>query len=424
MKRTANHALVTVALLVGVRAFVIPHAAHAALTPAQKCTVAKQKAAGKKAAGKITCHTKVKLAAAADPACLQKAEDKFDKAFVKAEKPGACQVIGDAASVEGQVDTFVSALVQALNPGQALQARATTTPAQKCAIAKAKAASKKATAKLTCQIKNLSLPSAQLLNLCFSTAEDKFDTAFTNAEKPGACAATGDAAAIESLVDVFVSGIVAGPPTPTPTFGPTPTPKPCTSGFVDNGNGTITDCSTKLMWEKKDGSGGARDVSNTYQWAGTCTISGTLCQEDAQAEALCNAQTGGAVGCAQCGPGQGVCDLDTSIWSWLAFDVEGIADHNDWRIPTLAELQTILASPCPGGGLPCVPLEFRSPCTPGCSAIGATPCSCTVPGLYWSATTNLAGNPSFAWVVAFGSGGAGTDNKTLGDYVRAVRGGS
>src|SRR5438309_9105764 len=37
--------------------------------------------------------------------------------------------------------------------------------------------------------------------------------------------------------------------------------------YVDNGNGTITDLNTGLMWEKKVQDGGLHDWSNKYEWS-------------------------------------------------------------------------------------------------------------------------------------------------------------
>ncbi len=38
------------------------------------------------------------------------------------------------------------------------------------------------------------------------------------------------------------------------------------AGFVNNGDGTITDTSTGLMWELKTDDGGERDKDNKYTW--------------------------------------------------------------------------------------------------------------------------------------------------------------
>src|SRR5262249_20870553 len=57
--------------------------------------------------------------------------------------------------------------------------------------------------------------------------------------------------------------------------------------YTDNGDGTITDNRTGLMWEKKDRSGGLHEYSHYYPWAGDCTSettcagAGTCCQTDA-----------------------------------------------------------------------------------------------------------------------------------------------
>src|SRR5205085_3257383 len=37
--------------------------------------------------------------------------------------------------------------------------------------------------------------------------------------------------------------------------------------FTDNGDGTITDDASGLMWEKKDNSGGIHDRDNEYTWS-------------------------------------------------------------------------------------------------------------------------------------------------------------
>ena len=39
-----------------------------------------------------------------------------------------------------------------------------------------------------------------------------------------------------------------------------------TLSYTDNGDGTITDNNTKLMWEKKSDDGGLHDKDNTYVW--------------------------------------------------------------------------------------------------------------------------------------------------------------
>ena len=68
-------------LAVGIACVVVSATPVAAkLTPAQKCAGAKLKAAAKKVDSKVKCNAKTNLAAAPDPACVQKAEDMFTKA--------------------------------------------------------------------------------------------------------------------------------------------------------------------------------------------------------------------------------------------------------------------------------------------------------------------------------------------------------
>jgi hypothetical protein len=42
-----------------------------------------------------------------------------------------------------------------------------------------------------------------------------------------------------------------------------------TLSYTDNGDGTITDNNTGLMWEKKDNSGGIHDEGDNYTWGMT-----------------------------------------------------------------------------------------------------------------------------------------------------------
>ena len=106
-----------------------------------------------------------------------------------------------------------------------------------------------------------------------------------------------------------------------------------TPQFVDNGNGTITDRATCLVWEKKDDDnavGSLHDKDNFYQWA--CAEAGTLCQPTAAAATACAGATGSALGCAQCASTS--CN---TIWTWqVALNASGFAGHQDWRVPTSA----------------------------------------------------------------------------------------
>jgi hypothetical protein len=162
--------------------------------------------------------------------------------------------------------------------------------------------------------------------------------------------------------------------------------------FVDNGDGTITDHQTGLMWEKKTG--------------------GVSAAKDAQGVGACLNCVG-----------------DTYTWptamsEWLSAlngrtDIPvaqtGYAGHSDWRLPTIVELQTILLVPCPSGVSPCVDPIFNN----------STSFTALFPSIYWSSST-FASNlpPSNAWDVRFSLGGeldGAAKNNAFS--VRAVRSG-
>ncbi len=165
--------------------------------------------------------------------------------------------------------------------------------------------------------------------------------------------------------------------------------------FTDNGDGTVTDHQTGLMWEKQTGTVGSgvpchlscpdpRVVNNWYSWT-----AGADGAEEANGTAFTNfleRLNGG-----RCG------DSDTCT---------GLGGHTDWRLPMLAELKSILLHPYPCGTSPCIDPVF-----------GPTA------GYYWSATTHAV-NPGNAWAVYFGSGSTSNELKTHIGVVRAVRGGS
>jgi hypothetical protein len=156
--------------------------------------------------------------------------------------------------------------------------------------------------------------------------------------------------------------------------------------FHDNGDGTITDLTTKLMWEKKcDGCGGLHDSLMGYQWSGN--------------------------------------DTDDTIWDWLdrlnADGGRGFAGHSDWRIPNVKELVSILNYERFN---PAVSTPFdEALCGLGCLDVKDSECSCTASSAYWSATT-FSDFPAHALSVFFNLGLVGDDVKTNRHFVRAVRG--
>jgi len=139
--------------------------------------------------------------------------------------------------------------------------------------------------------------------------------------------------------------------------------------FIDHGNGTATDRLTGLMWELK-----CPDLTCPERH----NVLATLPWRRAAVE-------------------------------WVdALNEERFADHNDWRLPSLDELRTLLAAvpPCPS-----------EPC-----AGSVWPRNQTAAAAYWS-TTTFAIDKHRAWVVSFRDGDAYAAEKGEPLHMRAVRDG-
>jgi len=149
--------------------------------------------------------------------------------------------------------------------------------------------------------------------------------------------------------------------------------------YTDNGDGTITDNATGLQWEKLDdnNAGGIHDWDNRYSWPNAFAVK--------------------------------IATLNTPPC---------FADHCDWRLPNLKELQSILNYE-PAGLGPSVSPAFDDNCSPGCTVLT---CSCTRASDHWT-STSYAYIPVDAWTVDFSHGQTDLSSKSFPSLVRAVRGG-
>jgi len=139
-----------------------------------------------------------------------------------------------------------------------------------------------------------------------------------------------------------------------------------TSDFVDHGDGTVSHTKTGLMWkqcsEGLSGAGCATGAATVHTWQAALQLADTL--------------NAGA----------------------------GFAGFNDWRLPNIKELNSIVERQC---------------FTP---AINATLFPNTASNGYWS-SSSYAATAAGAWGVGFDGGGDGAYYKSGSGFVRLVRGG-
>jgi len=147
--------------------------------------------------------------------------------------------------------------------------------------------------------------------------------------------------------------------------------------FINNGDGTITNTKTKLMWKRC-----AEGLSGANCTLGTAT---TLTWQRALQQAA---------------------SINAGV---------GFATFHDWRLPNIKELRSIVERQCV---LPAVnPTVFpATPPSAGTSAVKSNKI------WFWSASPSATFS-GFAWSIDFDSGRSFVDKEARLYYVRLVRGG-
>jgi len=291
----------------------VPFAALAAPTAADKCEASKNKTAG----AYYSCREKAEATGITKglPAdyskCTAKFDDKWDGA--EATGAGACP------------DAVLTAPMNSYIAAQAAEAASVVAgaPIPDCAGDLATCDGDLA----TCEAQPLGQVHETGQTICYNTAGSVI-----------ACAGTGQDGELQ---------------------------KGLANSFTDNGDGTITDNLSGLMWEKLSDDGTIHDKDNTYTWLTAVTSK------------VATLNGGG-----------------------------GFAGHTDWRVPNRFELETLVNL---GAVIPSTYSAFNTACPASCTVLT---CSCTQSSNYWSSST-YQGTPTIAWNVYFTVGARPTTSSRI-----------
>ncbi|HYC56258.1 MAG TPA: DUF1566 domain-containing protein [Candidatus Binatia bacterium] len=145
--------------------------------------------------------------------------------------------------------------------------------------------------------------------------------------------------------------------------------------FADNGDGTVTDLTTGLMWEKLSDDGTVHDHDDAGVWT------------DAFAK---------------------IAALNAALF----------AGHDNWRLPNIFEAATLLDL---GSADPAMQEVFDETCSDGCTV---TTCSCAPAAERQWSSTSYAAAPAQAWTIVVDDGATDPHPKDQTAAVRAVRAGN
>jgi hypothetical protein len=156
---------------VGAALMMVAGSAAMAASPTAKCVASKEKAAGAKIMGKLTCYGKAKARnVGVEAGCLAKADAKFTAAVAKADSKGACG--GTAMDLETTVDDCINTLLADV-PGNT-----------RCTSTSAKAEGKAGGCELACSAKDVVKPG--ILASCHLRCDARLNSTLTKASGCGA----------------------------------------------------------------------------------------------------------------------------------------------------------------------------------------------------------------------------------------------
>ena len=310
----------------------IPGVLHAG--PAERCRQQKNLAAGKHAA----CRQRAegRSGTAGDVVRLTSALLKCDQAFerrwanTEATAAGNCPTVGDLENIEAvtrEHTTNVAILLAGSTPSDC--------PGQ--------------LATCLAQLAMCPLPCGPASSLPLETEQTTCIAAFTG--EPAPCPGTG----MDGETQTGVARL-----------------------YADNGDGTIRDVQTGLVWEKLGVGASLHGWDGIYSWSDALAVK--------------------------------IASLNTPPC---------FAGHCDWRLPNVTELRSLVTY---DRSVPATSPDFAINCVSFCTP---TTCNCMRSDPYWTSTTAVFSDVGVqAITVDFRVGASFTDLKAAEHYVRAVRGGA
>lgn len=162
-----------------------------AATPAEKCTAVKLDAAARAVTAHVSCQARaLQTNKAVRAGCHEAADARLGAAFSRIEGRGGCTFTGDEGAIDTAIDQLVDALLATQTTGR-------------CGAIKLRLAAQKAAGELACRRVGVRKGAPPAI-ACLDKTVARFLAAFARADKKPGCRATGDAAAVQAIVDLFV----------------------------------------------------------------------------------------------------------------------------------------------------------------------------------------------------------------------------